>query len=239
MRKPSVRKTTLLLLLLVIGGIGLRAWLLHHILQAPEDHQGILMMRYIYYPTYSRLDGLVMGVSLAVIRTFRAPLWVRITRHGNVLCLLGLASIACGIRLCDFDYPSPDLPASILFAFPLLAFGFSLLVASALSATGAMRRKVPGATTAATLAYSLYLTHKSVAHATHQLLPHVTADAGWQSLMIYAMACLAIASLLYLYVERPFLELRIRRETRRTTRQLHCEPSDPAAGAPALTARRV
>lgn len=229
MRKPSVRKAALLLVLLVMGGIALRAWILHHIVLAAGDQQGAMMMKYIYYPTYSRLDGLVMGVALALVRTFRSNWWARMTKHGHLLCLFGLAFIAVALRLCAFDYPSPDLPASILLAFPVLAFGFSLVVASALSETGVLRTKIPGATTAANLAYSLYLTHKAVAHATHHLLPQLTAEADWRSLTIYALACLAIASLLYFGIERPFLGLRIRRGARRIQRQVNSEVRlDPA-----------
>ena len=230
MRSPSVRNTAFLLLFLVGGGIGLRAWLLHAFVQPADDRQGQMMMKLIYYPTYSRLDGLVVGVTLAALRTFRTQWWTRFTRHGNLLTLLGLASVVGGLRLCAFNFPTPDLPASILFAFPALALGFGLLVASATCGNGALNVRVPGASLLATLAYSLYLTHKSVAHATHSLLPRLTADGDWRSLAIYAVACLAVASLLYFGVERPFLNLRTRRQTAEhkalaTDREIRLDPA--------------
>jgi peptidoglycan/LPS O-acetylase OafA/YrhL len=229
MRKPSVWKTTSLLLFFIVGGIALRAWLLHSIVQTAGDQQGLMMMKYIYYPTYSRLDGLVVGVTLAIIRTFRAQWWSRITRHGSLLALFGLASVFGALWLCVFDYPDPDLPASILFAFPALAFGFGLLVASAVCEKGPFSRRVPGASTLAVLAFSLYLTHKSVAHATHHLLPVLTAQAGWQSLLTYALTCFGVASLLYLGIERPFLELRARRVCKKATARIDREIRlDPA-----------
>lgn len=219
MRKPAVWKTASILLFIVVGGIGLRAWLLHSVIQTAGDQQELLMMKYIYYPTYSRLDGLVMGVTLALIRTFKPHWWPRVTRHSNLLAVFGLAFVIGGLWLCGFNYPNPDLPASILFAFPALAFGFGLLVASAVCEKGAWRRRVPGASTLAALAYSLYLTHKPVAHATHHLLPVFTAEANWWSFAIYALSCIGVASLLYIGVERPFLRLRARRAARNSALQ--------------------
>ena len=230
LRKPSLTRTIFTLLFLVLGGIVLRAWLLHHVvLAATDDEQGHLMMQFLYYPTYSRLDGLVMGVTLALIRTFRPTWWHHLAQHGNLLALAGAAVVGGALSLCAFNYPSPDLPASLLFAYPTLALGFGLLVASAASPRGLLTRKLPGATTLATLAFSLYLTHKSVAHATHLLLPSLTAAADWRSAAIYLVACLAVATLLYLAIERPFLNLRLHRARRRSAARLDLEARlDPA-----------
>lgn len=229
MRRPSIWKTASLLLFIVVGGIGLRAWLLHSVIETAGDEQGHMMMKYIYYPTYSRLDGLVAGVALAIVRTFKTHWWSRIADYSGLLAIFGLATVVGGLWLCDFDYPSPDLPVSILLAFPVLAFGFGLLVASAVCERSILRMKVPGASTLATLAFSLYLTHKSVAHATHRLLPGLTAQAGWQSLAIYAVTCFGTASLLYLGVERPFLALRARRSAKNAAPQIDLEAQlDPA-----------
>ena len=221
MRKPSVFKTALVLLFVVLGGVGLRGWLLHSVIQPADDGQGLLMMRYVYYPTYSRLDGLVAGVSLAIVRSFQVRWWSRLSLHGGLLAFLGSACVLGALWLCDFDYPDPALPLSILFTFPALACGFGLLVASAICERGFLRARVPGASTLAALAYSLYLTHKSVAHAVHGLLPVLTAQAGWRSSAIYAVMCLGVASLLYLTVERPFIRLRMRR-----TRELTASMTD-------------
>ena len=229
MRQPSMRITVSVLLCLVLGGIGLRAGLLHFLIQTAEDHQGLMMMKYIYYPTYSRLDGLVMGVGLALLRTFRIRWWSRIASHSAVLALSGAAIVLGALWLCDFNYPAPDLPLSLLFAFPALACGFGLLVASAVCETGILRPRVPGASLLATLAFSLYLTHKSVAHATHLLLPALTAEAGWQAFTIYALTCLATAALLYVGVERPFIALRARQGPRSATDRVKTEVNlDPA-----------
>lgn len=229
MRKPSMRKTALALSFITIGGMVLRAWLLHSVLQPAGDEQGVMLMKYIYYPTYSRLDGLVMGVGLAVVRTFKVSWWARFTRYSGLLALLGLTCLLGALWLCDFDYPASELPFSIVFAFPLLSCGFGLLVASAASEGSFLARRVPGASALATLAFSLYLTHKSVAHAVHLLLPRLTAEVGVVSSSIYAVACLGTASLLYFTVERPFIALRMRRSSKRVPSKTEDEVRlDPA-----------
>ena len=229
MRKPSVWKTTLSLLLITLGGVALRACLLHFAIQPAGDEQGHMLMKYIYYPTYSRLDGLVMGVSLAAVRTFRVHWWSRLTRHSGLLAFFGSACVVAALWLCGFDYPAPDLPFSILFAFPALSFGFGLLVASAVSDKGFLTARIPGASTLAALAFSLYLTHKSVAHAVHLLMPVLTAQPGWVSSGLYAVACLGVASLLYLGIERPLIALRVRRSSRHalsgTDREVRLDPA--------------
>lgn len=229
MRKPSVWKTSLSLLVVTLGGVALRAWLLHSVVQPAGDERGLMMMKYLYYPTYSRLDGLMVGVSLAVVRTFRVQWWSRLTKHGGLLAIIGLASVAGALWLCRFDYPAPDLPFSIFFAFPVLSWGFGLLVASSISEKSFLRARIPGASTIATLAFSLYLTHKSVAHAVHIIMPVLTARTGWVSSGLYAVACLSVASLLYLGIERPLMALRVRLSFRNdlsgTEREVRLDPA--------------
>jgi peptidoglycan/LPS O-acetylase OafA/YrhL len=209
MRKPSIGKTVALLAGIVLGGMVLRGELLSRVvLVATGDDSGRLFMKYIYYPTYSRLDGLTVGVGLALMRSFRPRWWAKFTAHGNVSLVCGLALVVAALRLCAYGFPDPGLPGSVLFSFPLLALGFGLLVASAVCERSVLRIRVPGAGGLAALAYSLYLTHKSVAHALHRLLPGLTAKADWKAAAIYAAGCLMVAALLYFGVERPFLRLR-------------------------------
>jgi peptidoglycan/LPS O-acetylase OafA/YrhL len=194
---------------IVLGGIVLRGELLSRVvLAATGDDCGTLFMKYIYYPTYTRLDGLTVGVGLALMRSFRPGWWAKMTEHGNVCLVCGLALVVAALRLCSYGFPDPGLPGSVLFSFPLLALGFGLLVASAVCERSVLRLRIPGAAGLAALAYSLYLTHKSVANALHRLLPVLTAKPDWRATAIYTAGCLTVAALLYFGVERPFLRLR-------------------------------
>jgi peptidoglycan/LPS O-acetylase OafA/YrhL len=230
MRRPRVWKTGALLAGIVAGGIVLRWLLLDHVLlSAAEDERGVLFMKYIYYPTYTRLDGLVVGVGLAVMRSFRPAWWAKVARYGNVCCVAGVAAVIAALWLCGFGFPGADLPGSVLFAFPLLAVGFGLLVASAVCERSILTRRVPGAASLAALAYSLYLTHKSVAHALHRMMPGLTAEPDWKAAGIYAVGCLSFAAVLYFGVERPFLRLRDwhcgRRDASVVDREVRLDPA--------------
>jgi peptidoglycan/LPS O-acetylase OafA/YrhL len=84
-------------------------------------------------------------------------------------------------------------------------------VASALSTNGLLSRvKIPGAKLIATLAYSLYLTHKELIHLVDRCIPAIAQAHVFLWLVVYAFSCLIVAAALYLCIERPFLILRDR-----------------------------
>jgi peptidoglycan/LPS O-acetylase OafA/YrhL len=70
--------------------------------------------------------------------------------------------------------------------------------------------RIPGATIGATLAYSTYLTHKAVMHLDRVYLGSLRSVNWFVSLAIYAVSSLIVASVLYLWIEGPFLRLRER-----------------------------
>jgi peptidoglycan/LPS O-acetylase OafA/YrhL len=72
---------------------------------------------------------------------------------------------------------------------------------------------LPGANVLAALAFSLYLTHKSVAHVDALVLPWLHDHQDWLAVCVYAASCIAVAAALYLCVERPFLRLRDHRSS--------------------------
>jgi peptidoglycan/LPS O-acetylase OafA/YrhL len=98
-----------------------------------------------------------------------------------------------------------------VIGFPALSLGLGLLVASALSTNGLLSRvKVPGAKLIATLAYSLYLTHKELIHLVNLCIPAIAQAHVFLWLVVYVASCLIVAAALYLCVERPFLIVRDR-----------------------------
>ena len=97
-----------------------------------------------------------------------------------------------------------------VLGYPLLGCGFALLTASAVSANGWLARvRVPGAKLLATLAFSLYLTHKETVHVLLRVFPGLPDESYWM-LPVYFAACVGVAGALYAGVERPFLWLRDR-----------------------------
>ncbi len=215
MRRPSLRKTGILLGGLILLGICLRAFFLFHTLQPlaqAGQSYGLAYMERIYYPTYSRLDGLLAGVTLALIRAFRPLWWNAVVKRGHMLFFSGVFLTGAAMALFK-DRGSSVTGVSAfgtVIGFPLLSLGLSLLVASALSTNGWLRFRVPGAKLMATLAYSLYLTHKEMMHLVDQCFPAIAHAGRSQWMSLYAVSCLVVASALYLCVERPFLILRDR-----------------------------
>ena len=206
MRRPSVLKTTTVIVSVVLFGIALRAFLIKHY---PDE-----VWTRIYYPTYTRLDGLLAGVALAVVKTFRPQWWSALMQRGHSLFLAGtlcVASVVWIFRAHDLGNDTGSAMWGVIFGFPLLSLGLGLIVASSISANGLLARvKIPGTETVATLAFSLYLTHKAVADIVMQHVPQVTSSQGPASWLLYAVACFTAAFLLHILVERPFLRIRDR-----------------------------
>jgi peptidoglycan/LPS O-acetylase OafA/YrhL len=211
LRKPSLKRAATILLTLVALGIAIRTWVFFHQLKPlGADDAGGLYMEHIYYPTYTRMDGLLAGLTLALMQRFR-PLWWRTAgRCGHTTCLTGIAFVAVSLYMFQDRFSSQTGPAAwgTFIGFPLVSVGLALVVASALSDNGLLRHRVPFAKLIATLAFSLYLTHKFVAHLARTYLPTLTAHRDWKTLMTYTVTCFTVAATLHYLIERPFLLLR-------------------------------
>lgn len=238
MRRPKMSKATVTVAAIVAGGIALRAWLLFHVVRqvpADDDRAWTLFMRWIYYPTDTRLDGLVAGVALAAIRIFRPSWflaksgWAKVAGHGTSMLIGGLALVAAALWMFRWDYPNMEETAGIVVGFPVLSAGLGLVVAAATCNRGVIQIRIPGARGLAILAYSLYLTHKAVAHVDRAIFPWMEQSTSWLTAGIYALSCLAVAAALYFAVERPFLMLRARQTLKtRKSAILQEVQTDPA-----------
>ncbi len=229
-RKPNARQTVLLISGLIGMGIIVRSWEVFHVIRAPgmsDDAAEILTAKRIYYATYSRLDGLVAGVSLATIQQFRPTVWDQLRRRANVALSAGFVLVSFGVWLFEAANPSSSDPAGIIIGFPVLASGLALCVGSAATGEGVLARRVPGCSAIATLAFSLYLTHKEVAHLDRLWLPRLAFESSWRGAAIYTLTFFVAAALLYVCVERPFLLLR-ERSSRRTIAPSLLSRIDPA-----------
>ena len=163
--------------------------------------------KYMYYPTYNRLDGLLIGVSLAALHQFSPGGWSKISKYGNAMICLSLAVLTGAYFLC---YDESSYYASI-FGFPLVALAYGLLVAGAISPDSFLYKWQSKTTTfIATLSYAVYLTHKGVIHITQSLITTYTDIDKDSSLMmlICIISCLAAGLALNLSIEKPFLKLR-------------------------------
>ncbi|NKB56668.1 MAG: acyltransferase family protein [Alphaproteobacteria bacterium] len=168
-------------------------------------------LKYIYYPTYTRLDGLLVGIGIASMFRFSPGLKDRLIRYGHLHLCCGLAILAGCYFLFDGLILSARFSslATTLIGFPAIAVGYGFIVVSALSPSSFLYR-IEFRLTAflATLAYAMYLTHKMANHwiNTRIALQYELSD-GQTFLLSLAVAVLAGFGL-HFAIERPFLRLR-------------------------------
>ena len=163
--------------------------------------------KFMYYPTYNRLDGLLIGVSLAALFQFAPATWSKISKYGNTMIFLSLLVLTAAYFLCN---DALSYSASI-GGFPLVALGYGLLVAGAISPGSSLYQwQSKGSTFIATLSYAIYLTHKGVIHLTQSLVSTHTGLNKDSILMmlICIFSCAAAGLALNLLIEKPFLNLR-------------------------------
>ena len=223
------KKAIYILPALFVFGLAIRSYIWYAVLPYQPSF-GKAYYMYIYYPTWSRLDGLLIGVALAAFYYMRpqvastdrsivggqAESWQRLTRHGNRILLIGLALLA-GAWFIAHDEHQYQMQGAI-FGYPAISIAYGALVLAALSPTCFLYRYSSKLTkTIATLSYAIYLTHKQLIHLTHEFLsPRGIGNDSYTSFWISVAVSILGGWLLHLAVEKPFLRLRDRWLARRT-----------------------
>jgi peptidoglycan/LPS O-acetylase OafA/YrhL len=196
----------------VMLGIALRTtvWLHDTAMDPPRNW----FLEDIYYPTWMRLDGLLMGIMLAALRVYRPQAWTRLQARSNMV-LLGGIGVSCFALWLFRD--RTGLLANAL-GWPSLSFGFGLLVFAGADRQSPLGRwRLPGAGWLAGISYSLYLSHKIAFHVVATTFGASLRGHGMIAFMTYAAAVLMLGAALHYLVERPCLLLRERRAIRRTS----------------------
>jgi len=193
---------------IVLAGFALRTFLGYQNLgEEGVDFRGFQTL--IYYATWTRLDPLVFGVGLAAIEKFRPLWWQRLMNLAPWLWPPGLALIVSAFWI---EEPEVITVTTCIWQFPLIALGMAALLICAVSPRLPFRRvRIPGAAFIASLAYSAYLVQKLVIHFVAQFCStHDIALTSAAALIGVELCVYATATILFLAVERPFLQLRHR-----------------------------
>ncbi|MBX4863746.1 acyltransferase [Rhizobium bangladeshense] len=221
-RRISLHLTLLIAAAMVIAGMILRytIW---------ESKVGVLVdadklrdafavyLRDVYYPTYTRLDGLMFGVILAAARFFKPELCKRYAPP-LIALPLGIALVVAALVLFSIRGPLAGTNLFLVFqaqlgsvaGFPLISIGIALILSAMLDLEHVLKRwPVPGAMVVATLSYSLYLTHKSAFHIDRLIFGEANLQGG-SGFVVYLVTSFAVAIVLWFCVERSFLRLRDR-----------------------------
>jgi peptidoglycan/LPS O-acetylase OafA/YrhL len=211
--RPTPAKVVGALVCVLVLGMALRGYLwLHFVAATPFDIDAAPRsgpyMRLIYYPTGTRLDGLLMGIAAAAVRAFRPAAWARLAARPNLLLAAGLPGVLASTFL--FGGQIAEFWPTVL-GFPLLSFSIVLIVIAGSDSRSLIGRyPIPGAGALATGAYSLYLSHKAVFHAVQVATPQLPAPLQGASFPVALLGALGVGAALYWLVERPFLKLRDR-----------------------------
>jgi peptidoglycan/LPS O-acetylase OafA/YrhL len=206
MRRPSFSKTIAVILGILCFGFAIRTYIYTHQIQIFPREDDAFILAYvgkINFPTHTRLDGLLVGVTLATIKTFRPTWWQRAMSYGYLLLIGGFALCAWAMWLFNDRLSF----SGAVIGFPLLAVGLGLLIASSIAPSSPLS-KIRGFGLIAALAYSAYLTHKEVIHLVRSHWPRLVEGGGWLALVVYFAFSFLAAFVLYMAIERPFLRLR-------------------------------
>ncbi|MYM67022.1 acyltransferase family protein [Pseudoduganella sp. FT55W] len=164
----------------------------------------------VYYSSFCRFDELLPGVAIALLKNFHPIAFARLLRYGNALLVAGLASAAAVLYGVMNEAPNAFLAST--FGFSLVAASFALLTCSALSPSSLLNRlRIPGAASLALWSYAVYLVHKPIFMALRPEFQRLGIDTSAPLTIVMVMAVgIAGGWLLYLLVERPFMQLRAR-----------------------------
>jgi peptidoglycan/LPS O-acetylase OafA/YrhL len=165
-------------------------------------------MRFIYDPTYCRLDGIMLGVGIAALK-YRSPqVWRRwMARPGQLMSASAVVLVAAVAALwTHYSFWCSTI------GFTLLDLSFALLTMAALSESGWLSRiRIPGVQTIAVLSYSIYLTHSLALDLNQGLLARFGISMNSViGVCVASATILAFAALLHWSVERPMMAWRDR-----------------------------
>lgn len=202
------KKGIYILIGLFVAGFFIRYYLHTNFVSAFADNKDYwaIWYRYIYYPTYNRLDPLLVGVLIAAMQTWKTRFNLFIEQKGNWLLPVGLL-----VLLVSYWSSKTEMTIThSVFAFPLVAVAFGFILIAAISPKSFLYKIESWVTKqVAVLSYSIYLIHKITIHLTQLLLKNMSVDIeGNFTLLLSITTTIIVAYSMHQLIEKPFLKLR-------------------------------
>ncbi len=173
---------------------------------------GLNWYKQIYYPTYTRLDGLITGVGISTIYQYKENWKVWINHYSNYfLFVAGLLFVTAYIFCLNQQSKLPTI-----YGFSLVSLTYGFFVLSAISPRSILYKFRSWITEyLATFSYAIYLFHKGLIHLTQHLLEGslIKEDSNGM-LLICITICIGGALIIRLVIEKPFFALRNKLITR-------------------------
>jgi len=201
-------KAIYLLLALFVGGFLIRLWSWQHFIvpTLSKDSYGALWNEYIYYPTYNRLDSLLIGVSIAGLYTFYPKIKAWVNANSYRVLFAGIILLVISGFVCK-GYATYN---TAIWGFPLVGLSYGLILAAVVCPSNfAYRFRSFVTTWLATLSYAIYLSHKIVIHITQNWVSGLGLARDSNLMMLICILAVVTAALIMHYIiEKPALALR-------------------------------
>lgn len=205
-----LKKAGVLLLILFLAGflIRLYCWYEVYIPESNGIENRALWIQAIYYPTYCRLDGLLVGVAIAGLYNFLPSLFSRLSKYVNGIMAVGLLILT----IAYFLYTNSIGFGRSIFSFPMVSVGFGCLVLGAIIPSSFLYQwKSKVLTMIANLSYALYLIHMAVILLTQNIFfDYGIAKDSNLSFVFSILFCVLVALVLHYSIEKPFMKMRNR-----------------------------
>jgi len=171
-----------------------------------SDEFGMNWYRLIYYPTFTRIDGLMAGIALAAVYRFKNYWLTPFRRFANYISIL----VFLLLILSYFTIANGHSLAATLLGFSGIALLYGLLTLAAISPGSFLFRFRSFVTRQlAVLSYSIYLSHKGLIHLSQTIFSRIgIAAEGTTMFVICVIVCIAGAFLMRICIERPAFVLR-------------------------------
>jgi peptidoglycan/LPS O-acetylase OafA/YrhL len=171
-----------------------------------SDEFGMNWYRLIYYPTYTRIDGLMAGIALAAVYRFKNHWLTPFYRFANYISIF----VFLLLILSYFTIANGHSGTATLFGFSGIALLYGLLTFAAIT-PGSFLFKFKSVITKqlAVYSYSMYLSHKGLIHLSQSAFTRmgIAAD-GSMMFLICVLVCISGAFLMRICIEKPALILR-------------------------------
>jgi peptidoglycan/LPS O-acetylase OafA/YrhL len=205
--KVGKKAIYLVAVLLIMGFIfRLFCWNKFIVPAVDSDMFGVMWYKWIYYPTFNRLDAILVGICIACISTYFSSLKIRLEQYSGLILATGLVLLTTAWFLCADPY---TFTASI-FGFPLIALGYGFMVLTGTHSHGLLNKYASRITSViAALSYSIYLTHKAAIHFAQGLGEKFGMETNSTAMFfLCTLISIAMAVVLRIGIELPFLKIR-------------------------------
>jgi len=160
----------------------------------------------IYYTTHTRLDGLLVGITIATLFAYRQNFIIRVNKYANLLFFIGLTALIGCYYLC---LDRSGFYASV-YGFSAISLAYGLIVMAAiLPACFLYKIKSRITSGIAILSYTMYLIHKGTTELCHKFFDKHDWDTDSMWMLAASLGVTICCALVLRYaVEKPFLKLR-------------------------------